>query len=98
MTEERIIDLMDKGYITHVTTPSVLAQYTEAELIEKGYITQVGVFDGVENTTEEIPVEDTPAPTSLDDDTTPVIPDDEPVADPDDAPVVDDGDDEPVEE
>lgn len=91
MTEERIIDLMNKGYITQVIDPGVLSKYTETELIEKGYITQIGVFDGVEDTTEEVPVVDTPV---VDDG----MEDKDPIIDPDNAPVVDDGDDELVEE
>ena len=94
MTEERIIDLMDKGYITHTTTPSVLAQYPEAELIEKGYITQVGIFDGIDDTIEEVPVVDTPVEDDepvVDPEVDTPVEDDEPVVDPDDAPVVDDG-------
>jgi hypothetical protein len=110
MTEARIKDLMDKGYITQVVNPTELAKLTEAQLIEKGYITQVGIFDGTDSTTEEVPAEVTPTVVSNDDDLTPVAPvandepvadpEDEPVADPDDAPVVDEDEPEvePVEE
>lgn len=85
MTKERILDLMNKGYITQVIDPEVLSKYTEAELIEKGYITQIGIFDGVEDTTEEVPVVDAPV---VDDEP---VEDEDSIIDPDNAPVVDDG-------
>lgn len=101
MTEDRIKDLMDKGYITKVVDPTILATMSESELLDKGYITHVGLFDGVDDTTEEVPAEAevTPAVAMNDDTTTPavndegddVIPTDEPDVEPDDAPVVDDG-------
>ncbi len=68
MTKERIEELMEKGYITRVASAEVLAAMTENELIEKGYITQVGIFDGSDDTVEDLEQEDvvdTPTPTSV---------------------------------
>ena len=90
MGKERIIELMEKGYITRVAPVEVLAAMTENELIEKGYITQVGIFDGSDDTVEDLEQEDvvdTPTPTA-------VVDEDEPVADDDDEPVVDEGEEE----
>lgn len=82
MIKERIEDLVQKGYITQVETAENLAKLSEAELVEKGYITQVGVFDGSDDTIDEVPV------------VTPIEPEDEPVVDEgeEDEPVVDEGD------
>lgn len=83
MTEDRIKSLMNEGYITRVVEPSELADLTEAQLIEKGYITMVGIFDGIDDTNEELPeVPEEVAPTEVD---------------PDDAPIVDEGEEEPQE-
>ena len=78
MTQDRIKDLANKGFITQVETVENLEKLSEAELVAKGYITQTCVFDGVEETIEEV-VEDIS-----------VVKDDEPEVDPDDAPLVDD--------
>ena len=81
MTEDRIKSLMNEGYITQVIDPSELVDLTEEQLIEKGYITMVRIFDGTDNTNEELPmVPEEVVPTEVD---------------PDDAPIVDDGEEEP---
>ena len=85
MKKERIIELMEKGYITHVDSADVLASIPENELMEKGYITQVGIFDGDDDTIEVLEQEDvedvvdTPTPTEVVDDEEPVVDDEEPV-------------------
>lgn len=78
MTTDRIVDLANKGYITQVETAENLAKLSEAELVEKGYIAHVGVFDGSDDTIDEVPVV---APVEPEDEPTPVEPEDEPVVD-----------------
>lgn len=59
MNSERIKDLINKGFITQVETLGNLEKMSEVELIVNGYITQTGIFDGIEETIDEvIPVED----------------------------------------
>lgn len=83
MTTDRIVDLANKGYITQVETAENLAKLSEVELVEKGFITQTCVFDGSDDTIDEVPV------------VAPV----EPEVEPEDEPVVDEGEeDEPAAE
>lgn len=78
MTQDRIKELADKGFLTQVETIENLEKMSEAELVANGYITQTCVFDGSDDTTEEeVIVEDTPTEV-------------EPEEDPDDAPLVED--------
>lgn len=88
MTQDRIKDLANKGFITQVETVENLEKMSETELVAKGYITQTCVFDGREDTTEEeVIVVDTPTEVEPEEE-----PDDAPLVDdePDDAPVDDD--------
>ena len=87
MTQDRIKDLADKGFLTQVEAIENLEKMSEAELVAKGYITQTCVFDGSDDTTEEeVIVVDT-------------LTEVEPEVEPDDAPLVDDEpDDTPVVE
>lgn len=105
MTENRIKELANKGFITKVSDIDDLMEMSELDLVKAGYITQVGVFDGEDDTEEEAPkapivepnepvVEDkpnTPVEDEEDEPTTPVEDEDVPVEDESDAPVVDEG-------
>lgn len=106
MTENRIKELANKGFITKVSDIDDLMEMSELDLVKAGYITQVGIFDGEDNTEEEVPkapivepnepvVEDEPAAPVEDDENTPVEDEEDepttPVEDESDAPVVDEG-------
>lgn len=105
MTENRIKELANKGFITKVSDIDDLMEMSELDLVKAGYITQVGVFDGEDDTEEEAPkapivepnepvVEDeptTPVEDEEDEPTTPMEDEDVPVEDESDAPVVDEG-------
>lgn len=102
MTENRIKELANKGFITKVSDIDDLMEMSELDLVKAGYITQVGVFDGEDDTEEEAPkapivepnepvVEDEPATPVEDDENTPVEDENVPVEDESDAPVVDEG-------
>lgn len=104
MTENRIKELANKGFITKVSDIDDLMEMSELDLVKAGYITQVGVFDGEDDTEEEAPKapivepnepvvddENTPVEDEEDEPTTPVEDEDVPVEDESDAPVVDEG-------
>lgn len=107
MTENRIKELVNKGFITKVSDIDDLMEMSELDLVKAGYITQVGVFDGEDDTEEEAPkapivepnepvVDDENTPvedenTPVEDEDVPVEDENVPVEDESDAPVVDEG-------
>lgn len=101
MTENRIKELANKGFITKVSDIDDLMEMSELDLVKAGYITQVGIFDGEDDTEEEVPIvepnepvvddENTPVEDDEDEPATPVEDEDIPVEDESDAPVVDEG-------
>lgn len=53
MTKERILELAEMGYITHISNLDELLKYSEMDLINMGYMTQTSTFDGKDETIEE---------------------------------------------
>ena len=89
MTENRIRQLADKGFITHTDDIENLKALTEQELINKGFITHTCIFYGLDESEEEAVVE--PEVNTSSDITPPADDDDTLIVDDDDAPIVDDG-------
>lgn len=74
MTENRIKELVNKGFITKVSDIDDLMEMSELDLVKAGYITQVGIFDGEDDTEEEAPKAPIVEPNEpvVDDENTPV--------------------------
>ena len=79
MTENRIKELVNKGFITKVSDMDDLMEMSELDLVKAGYITQVGIFDGEDDTEEEAPK-------------APIVEPNEPVVDDENTPVEDEED------
>lgn len=88
MTENRIKELANKGFITKVSDIDDLMEMSELDLVKAGYITQVGVFDGEDDTEEEAPKAPIVEPNEpvVDDENTPVEDENTPVEDEKDEP------------
>jgi hypothetical protein len=90
MTENRIKELVNKGFITKVSDIDDLMKMSELDLVKAGYITQVGIFDGEDDTEEEVPVVAPVVAPVEDDKNTPVVDDENtPVVDDKNTPVED---------
>lgn len=104
MTIDRIKDLANKGFITQIGDMELYAKLSEAELVNMGYISQIGIFDGENETKEEIvmdvvetPEVDTPKVEDTALEITDYTSTDDVEGSVDDEPIVDEGD-EPIEE